>query len=454
MERCASPDGISQERLKRMRQNAIEIFRGAIQAVDPEEAVKRKVRLEEGNLRVGGKVLDVEAFKRILVVGAGKASAPMAKALERILGERIEGGIIVVKEGHGLDLERISIEEASHPFPDKRGIEGTKKIINLLSSATEDDLVIAVMSGGGSALLVAPIEGVTLEDKQEVTKLLLSCGATIHEINTVRKHLSAVKGGQLARKVYPASVVTLILSDVIGDDLDVIASGPTVPDKTTFIQAKEVLKKYSLWEKVPNSVRRVLDAGVAQEIPETPKEEDPCFEKCHWEIVGSNFQALVSAKALAESMGYGTLILTSRLEGEAREVAKALVSIAKEVKGTCNPMGPPCCLLSGGETVVTLRGKGKGGRNTELTLSAAIAAEGMEDFVFLSGGSDGTDGPTDAAGAIADGTTAKRAKDMGLSPLVFLEENDSYNFFKALGDLIITGPTRTNVMDIQVILVG
>jgi glycerate 2-kinase len=441
------------DRLQRMREIAMDIFRAGLQAVDPEEAVYRKVTLEDGKLRVGERVFDLGGFKRVLVVGAGKASAPMAKALEAILRDRIEGGSLVVKEGHGLALGKISVEEASHPVPDMRGVKGTQRIMDLLSSAGQEDLVIGLISGGGSALLVAPVQGITLKDKQEVTRLLLSCGATIHEVNTVRKHLSAVKGGQLARLAAPATLITLILSDVIGDDLDVIASGPTVPDKSTFLQAKEVLQKYSLWDKVPPAVRGVMDRGVAGKIPDTPKDGDPCFQRCHWEIVGSNLQALMAAREFSESLGYRSMILTSRLEGEAREVAKALVSIAKEVKATGNPIGVPCCILSGGETVVTLRGKGKGGRNMELALSASMALDGMEDLVFLSAGTDGTDGPTDAAGAIADGTTIARARRLGLSPLRYLDENDSYHFFEALGDLVITGPTRTNVMDIQVILV-
>lgn len=442
------------EKIHRMRQDALRIFQSALAAVDPEEAVLRHVSLERGTLRVGSRQLDLDDFRNVWVMGAGKADAPMARALERILGERITDGVLVVKEGHGLALETVRVHEASHPLPDQRGLAGTREVLELARRAGPEDLVLALLSGGGSALLVAPAEGISLEDKQEVTRLLLACGATIHEINTVRKHLSAVKGGQLARAVYPATVVSLILSDVIGDDLDAIASGPTVPDPTTFQQARDVLFRYGIWEGVPELVRARLEAGAAGRIRETPKPGDTCFEKSHWEIVGSNLQALEAASEQAGKMGYRTLILGSGIEGETREVARALAAVAKEVVRSGNPVCPPACLLGGGETTVTLRGSGKGGRNQEFVLAAAMALDGWQDVVVLSGGTDGTDGPTDAAGAIADGTTVTRARRAGLSPQLHLGNNDAYPFFQALGDLVLTGPTRTNVMDVQVFLIG
>jgi len=436
-----------------MRRDAKAIFQAALAAVDPEEAVLRHVCLEGQLLKVGDLSLELGHFERIWVLGAGKADAPMARALERLLGDRISGGLIVVKEGHGLDLKQVQVWEASHPLPDERGVEGTRRLLELAREAGPRDLVLALFSGGGSALLVAPAQGLSLEDKQTTTKLLLACGATIHEINMVRKHLSLVKGGQLARACYPATVLSLILSDVIGDNLDAIASGPTVPDSTRYDQAKDVLVKYRIWESVPVAVRERLEAGCQGKLQETPKAGDPCFQNAHWKILGSNLEALKAASLHAEKMGYRALILSSGVEGEAREVARALAAVAKEIVRSGNPMPSPACLLCGGETTVTLRGQGKGGRNQEFVLAAAMALEGWENVVVLSGGTDGTDGPTDAAGAIADGTTVERARKAGLSPEAYLLENDSYSFFSSLGDLLITGPTRTNVMDVNIFLV-
>lgn len=439
--------------IEALRRDAEAIFRAALASVDPEEAVLRHVSLDGDLLKVGDLSLELGRFKKLWVLGAGKADAPMARALERLLGDRISGGLIVVKEGHGLDLRRVKVWEASHPLPDQRGVEGTRRLLEMAKAAGPHDLVLALFSGGGSALLVAPAEGLSLEDKQDTTKLLLACGATIQEINAVRKHLSSVKGGQLARACYPATVMSLILSDVIGDNLDAIASGPTVPDPSTYGQAKDVLMKYGIWPSVPESARQRLEAGCKGRLPETPKPGDPCFHNSHWKILGSNLEALKAAMAHADEMGYRALILSSGVEGEAREVARALSAMAKEILRSGNPVPTPACLLCGGETTVTLRGRGKGGRNQEFVLAAAIALEGLENVVVLSAGTDGTDGPTDAAGAVADGTTVERARKRGLSPEAYLLENDSYNFFNSLGDLLITGPTRTNVMDVNIFLV-
>ena len=442
------------DQVEGMRQHAEEIFRAALKAVDPIEAVLRFVKTVDGVLHVGKRRFELKDFDRILVVGAGKAGAPMARALEELLGDRISDGVIVVKEGHGLPLQHVRIHEAGHPVPDERGIRGAEDILSLVSTAGERDLVLCVISGGGSALLVAPAEGVTLEDKQEVTRLLLACGADIHEINTVRKHLSRAKGGWLARFAHPATVVTLILSDVIGDDLNVIGSGPTVPDPSTFADAEGVFKKYEIWDRVPSSVKDRFLAGLKGNTQDTPKADDIVFQRCYSELVGTNIQALIAASKEAERQGYRPLILSSTVEGEAREVVKMLTAIAKEVRSSGNPFPPPACILCGGETTVTLQGDGKGGRNQEFALASAPILDGMGDVVVLSGGTDGTDGPTDAAGAIADGTTVKRARAKGLDPLIYLRRSDSYHFLQALGDLIITGPTRTNVMDVYMVLVG
>jgi len=439
--------------LDEMRQQAFEIFQAAIRAVDPVEAILRHVKADDGSLLIGDRRLELKNYERILVVGAGKADAPMAQAMEQILGERVSGGLIVVKDGHGLPLKHVRIQEASHPVPDERGIKGAEDILALLNGAGERDLIICLMSGGGSALLVAPVEGVSLEDKQEVTRHLLASGANIHEINMVRKHLSRVKGGGLARVAHPATVVSLILSDVIGDDLDVIASGPTVPDSSTFGQAERVLKVYGIRDKLPRSVREHMEKGVSGEIEEIPKPGDSSFQRDVWQLVGTNLQALKAASKEAERQGYHSVILSAMIEGETRDVAKMHAAIAKQVLSSGHPVAPPACLLAGGETTVTLQGEGKGGRNMEFALASAIAMDGKKHVVVLSGGTDGTDGPTDSAGAIADGETLARARAKGLDAVQYLQRNDSYSFFEVLGDLLMTGPTRTNVMDVCLVLV-
>jgi glycerate 2-kinase len=346
-----------------MRRHALRIFRAAIEAVDPEKAVLRHVKVADNALVMDGRRLNLQEYDRILVVGAGKADAPMAKALEDLLGDRITEGAIVVKDGHGLPLQRVTVHEASHPVPDERGVRGAEAILSIVRDAGTRDLVVCLLSGGGSALLVSPVEGVGLEDKQAVTRLLLACGATIHEVNSVRKHLSRVKGGRLAGLAHPATVISLILSDVAGDDLDVIASGPTVPDRSTFRQAVEVLRGYQVWGRVPEAARRHLEKGSAGGIKETPKPGDPAFLKDRLALVGTNLQALEAAGREAERLGYEVLILSSMIEGEAREVAKAYASVSKEILLSGHPIPAPACILSGGETTVTLLGDVKGGRN-------------------------------------------------------------------------------------------
>jgi glycerate 2-kinase len=439
---------------EKMREHAMQIFQAGLQAVDPVEAIIRHVRLNDNLFIIGERRFNLKDYDRILVVGAGKAVAPMAKAVEDLLGDRISAGVIVVKDEHGLPLKKIKVCEASHPVPDERGVLGTEQILSLVEKAGERDLIICLISGGGSALLIAPVQGISLEDKQNTTKLLLACGATIHEFNTVRKHLSRAKGGRLAQMAYPATVASLILSDVVGDDLDVIASGPTVPDSGTFQDARKILKGYVIWDQLAPSVRSHIGKGLAGQIEDTPKSDNPAFKRCSQVLVGTNLHALQAAGNKAEKLGYRSLILSSKVEGEAREVAKFYAAIAKEVLSSENPLKPPVCALSGGETTVTLRGEGRGGRNQEFALASALAIEGLDRVVVLSGGTDGTDGPTDAAGAIADGTTVARAREKKLDPGDFLKRNDSYTFFQQLQDLVMTGPTRTNVMDLYMFLVG
>jgi len=390
---------------------------------------------------------------RVLVVGMGKASVPMARAVEDLLGDRIEAGAVVTKYGHGGKLERIKVYEAGHPIPDEEGMRAAGEILEMAERAGEGDTVLCLISGGGSALTPLPAEGIALGEKQRTTELLLRCGARVEEINALRKHLSRIKGGQLARAAHPARVVSLILSDVVGDPLEVIASGPTVPDPTTFGECVDIARRYGIWEDLPEAVRERLKRGVRGEVPETPKPGDPSFERCDNLLVGNNRKALDAARSEAERRGYRTLLLTSTLQGEAREVGKVLAAVVREVRESGNPVSPPACLLSGGETTVTVRGRGKGGRNQELALAMVRELAGLEGVMVLSAGTDGTDGPTDAAGASVDGGTLERASALGLDPDEHLRENDSYNFFHALEDLFITGPTGTNVMDLQIILI-
>jgi hydroxypyruvate reductase len=441
-----------------MRGMANQIFSKAVSAVDPARKLKDTVRIEGNELLIeteegSDQAFHLDEFKNIFLIGAGKASASMASAMEQILGDRITEGIITAKYGHTLPLKKTILIEAGHPIPDQRGFEGAKKIQGLLRSSGPDDLIIFLLSGGGSALLPLPAEGITLEEKQRVTQLLLDCGADIGEINTIRKHISQMKGGWLARWAYPSKVIGFILSDVVGDPLDVIGSGPTVPDPSTYEDAWEILRKFDLIHKVAASIQNHLSLGRQGKVQDTPKPGEPVFEKVHNIVIGSNIIALRSAEREASSLGFHTLVLSSSIVGETREAARFHSSIAKEILSSGHPLQRPACIISGGETTVTIRGNGLGGRNQEFALAGALEIQGSEKVVLLSGGTDGTDGPTDAAGAIADHRTVERGKAMGLNPKAYLENNDSYSFFKRLGDLLVTGPTHTNVMDVRIILV-
>lgn len=418
------------------RQDALQIFDAALRASDPAAAVLKHLHVEG-------------EFRRIFVVGAGKAGASMAQAVEQTLDARVAGGLINVKYGHTLPLKHIELHECGHPIPDASGLIGAERIAQIAREAAWGDLVICLISGGASALLPLPVQGVTLEDKQHLTRLLLACGANIHEMNCLRKHLSRVKGGQLARLASPARVLTLILSDVIGDNLDVIGSGPTVPDSSTFADAQAVLDKYGLWEQVPPAVATHLRRGEE----ETPKPGDPVFERVQNLIVGSNRLAVDAAAMEARALGYRSLILSTLIQGETREVAHMHAAIALEASASGHPVEPPACIISGGETTVTLRGDGLGGRNQEFALAAAIDINGSPNITVLSAGTDGTDGPTDAAGAVVDGDTVRSAANIGLSAADHLARNDSYRFFAGGGGLIKTGPTNTNVADVCLMLI-
>jgi glycerate 2-kinase len=441
-------------RVTELRKSAREIFDAAVRAVDPAEAIRRHLVREGDRLTIGDERVDLGGVRQIVVVGLGKAGAPMAAAVEEILGERIARGVVVTKYGHVQPTRKIRIHEAGHPVPDDAGMAGARAVLDHVKGLGPDDLVLVLISGGGSALTPAPVDGISLAEKQALTKALLACGADIREMNTLRKHISRIKGGQLARAAAPARVLTLILSDIVGDPLDAIASGPTVPDPTTYANALAILDKYHIREKIPASIRTHLEAGAAGKIPETPKPDDPLFGRVRSVMVASNIQALEAAKEEAQRLGFQAIILSSFIEGETREIARMHAALALEVRASGHPVKPPVCLISGGETTVTLRGKGKGGRNQEFALASALDIAGLPDVVVLSAGTDGTDGPTDAAGALADGDTVKRAVGLGLKPRAALDGNDAYPFFERLGDLVITGPTRTNVMDVRLVLVG
>jgi hydroxypyruvate reductase len=442
--------------LKELREAAESIARSAIRAVDPEVLIRKSVNLAGDTLTVGECCVDLSEFKRIFAVGGGKAGGSMAKALEEILGDRLSGGVIVVKDGYARPLKRLTLLEAGHPVPDERGVEASRRMLALLAEhARPDTLVLCLISGGGSALMPLPADGISLSDKQQTTRLLLECGASIDEINTVRKHISRIKGGQLARAAAPARLISLILSDVVGDSLDVIASGATIGDSSTYSDAETVLRNYKIWNRVPKIVCETIKYGIEGRIKETPKPGEEIFENVSNIIIGNNQSAVEAASAEAASLGFHSLILSTCLVGEAREVGTVLASIAIEVAKRGRPVSAPACILAGGETTVTIRGGGMGGRNQELALAAALRISNAErNMVIASVGTDGTDGPTDAAGAIVDTTTVARARGQGLDPLQYLVRNDSYNALKPIGDLLVTGPTGTNVMDILMALIG
>lgn len=446
--------GESVVEMKRARRRLLarNIVQAALAAVEPTAAVRSHVEVVGSKLMVRGRFYDLDRFRNVYVVGGGKASAPMARAVEQILGDRVTGGIVCVKDGHLDEVDRIEVEQAGHPIPDERAVRATEKMIEILGAAGPEDLVICIVSGGGSALMVAPSLGVTLADKRRVTNELLRSGATINEMNTVRRHLSRIKGGGLARIAAPATVVSLILSDVLGDPLDVIASGPTVPDPTTFGDAWEVIKRYRLADDLPPAIANRLQQGAAGLLPDTPKPGDPIFERVQNVVVASNAIAVEAAVEQARREGFNAMLLSTFVEGEARVVGQVFANIGRELWRSNNPVPRPAVIVAGGETTVTVKGPGRGGRNQELALSAALHLEGLEDVSVVGFATDGSDGPTDAAGAIVDGSTVERAKRLGLNPRAALADNDSYTFFQRVGDLIVTGPTNTNVDDLYLII--
>lgn len=434
----------------------MDVLQEALKAVDPQTILNHVLSLKGDVLGVDSLSFDLSQFKRVLVIGGGKASGKMAAAVERMLGARITSGVVNIPDYlmPKPRCRRITLHEATHPVPSEKGIKGVEMMVRLVGHPTSRDLVICLISGGGSALLPFPIEGINLRDVQQTTHLLLKSGAEISEINTVRKHLSAIKGGRLAERLYPATVLSLIISDVVGDELDAIASGPTAPDMTTYADAEAVLKKYGLWPKVSTRIRDVIEKGVAGTIRETPKEGSKVFEHVHNVLVGSNRLSCLEAANTLRKRGYSTLVLSTRISGEAREIGRLFAGIAKDMVENQLPFATPACIVAGGETTVTVHGNGVGGRNQELVLSAALEIDGLPGAYVASMGTDGVDGPTKAAGAVADGALVQRARNAGVDPVAFLRHNDSNSFFKRIGGLIVTGPTGTNVNDIMIVMVN
>lgn len=442
------------------------IFLKGLERVDPRRLLDYSLSLDGEKLAVrhagGAFHYDLADYRHLVVAGMGKASAMLAKALEGILGDRIEDGFVVTKTLSGLECSRIRLAEAGHPVPDERSVAAGGEILALAGKVRrweclgEATLVIILISGGGSALLSAPAEGLSLADKAATTRLLLGSGATIQEMNAVRKHLSALKGGRLAEAFAPASLLSLILSDVVGDDLDAIASGPTVPDPVTWEAARRVLADRGVWDKVPASVRTVFEEGFGGQRPDTPKAGSPVFRGTRTFLIGNNMLALKSAADEARKRGYNTLLLSSRIVGEAREVARLFLALAGDIAQYGLPLARPACVLAGGETTVTLKGGGLGGRNQEMALAVLAALDpsrpGHGDMVFLSAGTDGNDGPTDAAGAFASLALREKARAARLDPHDYLANNDSYHFFSGIDGLLKTGSTGTNVCDMQILL--
>lgn len=440
-----------------LRESARAVFDAALRAGDVRPLVQRA--LAGLTLPPSGRVLPphgrvLPPHGRVLVVGAGKASGAMAAAAEEALGDRIADGVVAVKDGYLAPTRRVRLLESGHPVPDARGAAAARAIHDLARTARPDDLLLVLISGGGSALTPAPAPPITLEEKQALTRLLLRAGATINQLNAVRKHCSILKGGQLARAADGARVHALLLSDVIGDPLDVIASGPTAPDESTYAEALDILERFGIAEQVAPSIRRRLEEGRRGAIPETPKPGDPLFARVTNTVIGNNQLVVTAAVERARALGFAPHLLTRTLEGEAREVGARFVRMARDIRAGSGPVRPPCCLIAGGETTVTVTGQGSGGRCQELAVAAAIQMAGLPDVVVLAAGTDGSDGPTTAAGALADGESAARAGALGVDLAARLADNDANPALAALGDLIVTGPTNTNLLDLYLVLVG
>lgn len=446
-------DGLTSRGECKAKKLALGILEDGLKRADPKTAVKKALTLQDDSLFVNELMFPLR--DKLIVVGAGKASGRMSEAVEEVLGPRVSSGVVVVRRGTArrYSTRRIRLVEGDHPIPSEASVKGAEEVVDAVRGLGGQDLVLCLISGGGSALLALPAEDISLQDKRVTTELLLKSGATINEINVVRKHLSAIKGGQLARAAYPARLAALIVSDVVGDPMGFIASGPTVPDTSTFVESVAVLKRYDLWREVPESVLARLGAGSEGRIQETPKPGDRIFGRAHSFIVASNRLSLEAMAEKAVKLGLHPLVLTSFMEGEARHVGRFISSIIREVCRHDKPVSRPAAIIVGGETTVTVVGDGRGGRNQELALGAALGIDGLKGTALVSVGSDGIDGVCDAAGAVVDGTTIRRAQEENMDPFEFLKNNDTYGFFSALKDCVFTGPTDTNVNDLAAAVV-
>lgn len=434
-----------------------EIMAAALDAVEPGEAVRRALRSETDGIFVGERRFALKSSGRVIVVGAGKAGAPMTEAAVAVLGDRVSAGAVVVKEGHlgatGARIGNVELFEAGHPLPDARGVAAAERLAALAAEASADDLLLVLISGGGSALLTLPAPGLSLADVRQVTTTLLACGATINELNALRKHCLQLAGGRLAQLAQPAQVAALIISDVVGSPLDVIASGPTAPDPTTYKDAWDVISRYRIEDDLPASIINYLRRGLAGDVPDTPKSSAPFWEQVSNSVVASNVTAAEAAIAAARERGFDAQLLTTFLEGEAREVGRVAASIAREL-ARGGGRNRATLIVAGGETTVTLRGQGRGGRNQELVLGAVEGLAGLEGALVVALATDGGDGPTDAAGAVVTGEALARARALGIEPNAFLRDSNSYNFFDRLDALLRPGPTLTNVNDLLFICVA
>lgn len=432
------------------------IWRAALAAVDPWGLVRSSVERQGDRLKIKDREFDLTAYERVSIISFGKAAAAMGEALAALLDERLTSGLVIVPWPVGQVASRLEYLEAAHPVPDSRSVEAARRALEIASKAGDKDLVFVCISGGGSSLLALPAEGITLDKKRRLTEDLLRAGAAIQELNAVRKHISAIKGGQLARAAFPATVVTLVISDVVGDDLGTIASGPTYWDDSTFAGARTILEGHGLWDSASAMVRARIEDGERGRVPETLKADDPAFARASAFVIGDNMTALRAAKHEAEKRGLEPIFLSSSDGGEARRAAAGYAAFLAELACSAPSLPRPLCLLAGGELTVTVKGRGRGGRNTEFVLASVVELEKARleglDWLILSLGTDGIDGPTDAAGAWADPRTVRTARALGLNPVEYLEDNDSYGFFKQTGNLIMTGPTGTNVMDLRVFL--
>ncbi len=444
---------LGRRRLDKLHRDVLTALNATLEAARPGRIIKRHLSLKREVLITDGLRFPLKKYRRIFVIGGGKASGYMGEEVERLLGKRITSGLVIIPDylKPKPQSRRIKYHLATHPVPTRTGMRGVLSMLELVKNVSRFDLVIALLSGGGSALMPLPAKGISLRDEADITSLLLKSGASIQEINAVRKHLSRVKGGRLAERLYPATVLSLIISDVVGDESDAIASGPTAPDPTTYADAKNILVKYDLWSKIPISAREIIDDGVSGLMPDTPKERNRVFRSVHNLIIGTNRESCLAAALSMRKAGYNTMILSTRITGEAREVGQILGSIATGIREDGLPLVPPVALVAGGETTVTVRGMGKGGRNQELCLATAMKLSGSRSVVASSLATDGIDGQTDVAGALVDGTTVTRGRKLGMEPEEYLNNNNSYRYFRKLRDLITTGPTGTNVNDIMII---